>query len=82
VARHPSIRWVVYRPVPGGFSVRCEACGEELAVCCPTKLDAFARAHARHVRVGDAIARATKAVGIAPCGGCEKRRKRLNRLFG
>lgn len=29
--------------------------------------------------VGDTIARITKAVGIAPCGGCERRREALNR---
>jgi nucleotidyltransferase/DNA polymerase involved in DNA repair len=28
--------------------------------------------------VGDVIAKVTKAVGIEPCGGCQKRRKKLN----
>jgi hypothetical protein len=28
--------------------------------------------------VGDVIASAAKAVGIAPCGGCQKRREILN----
>jgi hypothetical protein len=31
--------------------------------------------------LGDAIKRVTTAVGIKPCKGCEKRAKRLNRLF-
>lgn len=31
--------------------------------------------------VGDTVARATKAVGIRPCGGCNKRRDRLNAAF-
>lgn len=30
--------------------------------------------------LGDTIASLTKAVGIKPCGGCEKRRRALNRL--
>ena len=31
------------------------------------------------VGLGDAIKRVTYAVGIKPCGGCEKRAARLNR---
>jgi hypothetical protein len=30
--------------------------------------------------LGDAIARATSAVGIKPCGGCKKRQEVLNDL--
>lgn len=30
--------------------------------------------------LGDTIARITKAVGIKPCGGCQKRRAMLNAL--
>ena len=35
----------------------------------------------RPVRVGDAIAAATSAVGVRPCGGCKRRRDKLNRAF-
>jgi hypothetical protein len=31
--------------------------------------------------LGDVVAAATKALGIKPCGGCQKRRERLNRAF-
>lgn len=31
--------------------------------------------------LGDAVARVTKAVGIKPCGRCEKRREWLNKYF-
>jgi len=31
--------------------------------------------------LGDTIAKITKAVGIKPCGGCEKRREKLNALL-
>lgn len=31
--------------------------------------------------LGDVVAAVTKAVGIKPCGGCQKRRERLNRAF-
>ena len=30
--------------------------------------------------LGDTIAKATKAVGVKPCGGCEKRRRILNKF--
>jgi hypothetical protein len=33
------------------------------------------------VRVGDAIAAATSAVGVRPCGGCKRRKEKLNRAF-
>jgi hypothetical protein len=35
----------------------------------------------RPVRVGDAIAAATSAVGVRPCGGCKRRQDMLNRAF-
>jgi hypothetical protein len=35
----------------------------------------------RPVRVGDAIAAATSAVGMRPCGGCKHRQEKLNRVF-
>jgi hypothetical protein len=31
--------------------------------------------------VGDVIAKATKAIGIQPCGKCEQRRQWLNKKF-
>lgn len=31
--------------------------------------------------LGDVVAAATKAVGIKPCGGCQKRREALNKMF-
>lgn len=31
--------------------------------------------------LGDVVARATKAVGIQPCGRCQKRREWLNKYF-
>jgi hypothetical protein len=30
--------------------------------------------------LGDVVASATKAVGIKPCGGCQRRREALNRM--
>ena len=35
----------------------------------------------KEVGLGDAIKRATSAVGIRPCGGCESRAATLNRWF-
>lgn len=31
--------------------------------------------------LGDVIAKATKAVGIEPCGGCKTRQAKLNKAF-
>ena len=31
--------------------------------------------------LGDTIAKATKAIGIKPCGGCKKRQAALNEKF-
>jgi hypothetical protein len=33
------------------------------------------------IGLGDVIKRATSAVGIKPCGGCERRAVALNRCF-
>jgi hypothetical protein len=33
------------------------------------------------IGLGDALKRATYAVGIKPCGGCERRAAALNRWF-
>jgi hypothetical protein len=30
--------------------------------------------------LGDVVAAATKAIGIKPCGGCQRRREALNKL--
>ena len=34
------------------------------------------------IGLGDVIKRATYAIGIKPCGGCERRAAALNRWFG
>lgn len=34
----------------------------------------------RSTGLGDTIAKATKAVGIKPCGGCKKRQAKLNKI--
>lgn len=36
--------------------------------------------NAQWTGLGDVIASATKAVGIKPCGGCQKRQAALNKL--
>ena len=34
----------------------------------------------QEIGLGDVIKRATYAIGVKPCGGCERRAKALNRL--
>ena len=36
----------------------------------------------KEIGLGDVIKRATYAIGIKPCGGCERRATVLNRWFG
>jgi len=43
------------------------------------RLPGFARDE--EIGLGDVIKRATSAVGIRPCGGCEHRAEALNRWF-
>lgn len=31
--------------------------------------------------LGDVVAAATKAIGIKPCGGCQRRREALNKMM-
>ena len=33
----------------------------------------------RQMGLGDLVAQATKAIGVRPCGGCQKRQEKLNR---
>ena len=40
----------------------------------------YLRLRAAGIKIGDGVARVTKAVGIKPCGGCRKRQKKLNDL--
>lgn len=40
------------------------------------------RAGAKLEGAGDVVEVAASALGIKKCGGCERRRKALNRLFG
>lgn len=50
----------------------------------PTKAPQTARAAPKRARprgLGDVVKSATSAVGITPCGGCQKRAEWLNRKF-
>jgi len=49
---------------------------DDLLSCCKTceEYDGAVRG------LGDVVARATKAVGIKPCGRCQKRRERMNKM--
>ena len=46
--------------------------------CCGT----CAEYKGRDRGIGDTIKRAASAVGVKPCGGCQKRREALNKLTG
>ena len=44
----------------------------------PDTIERRVKGHMQKVRYGDKIERATRAVGIKPCAGCQKRKKILN----
>ena len=63
----------------------CEQCGTAANVA-PEDFPLICSCGTRHeVRpsrgLGDTIAKMTKAAGIRPCGGCGKRRGKLNAIF-
>ena len=43
------------------------------------RLPRFINADDKEIGLGDVIKRATSAVGIRPCGGCERRAAAINR---
>ena len=49
---------------------------DDVFECCATCVDYEGRDRG----LGDTIKRATSAVGIKPCGKCQKRREKLNRM--
>tara|TARA_R100001463_G_scaffold94597_1_gene149148 strand:+ start:349 stop:618 length:270 start_codon:yes stop_codon:yes gene_type:complete len=53
---------------------KCE--GDDLFECCAN----CTHYEGRDRGLGDTIKRATTAVGIKPCGGCQKRREQLNKM--
>ncbi len=83
--RHPAVSWVLWAPTTQGLVARCEVCGVQGAVGGYPQLDTFARAHREHQSAatghygaGDAVAAATKRLGLETCTPCEKRRQQLN----
>lgn len=86
--RHPATQWVLYAPTTQGIVVKCEVCGEQGAVGSYPQVDLFAQRHREHrsaapghYGAGDAIAAATKRLGIDTCTPCERRRQQLNGLL-
>ena len=92
--RHPRAQWVLYEVAPQGIMIACEVCGQRVGPLRGSArqqfaaVDQFAAAHQQHVSAapthygaGDLVARATKALGIAPCTPCERRRQALNQMM-
>ena len=60
----------IFEPIENGY--KCHNCGA-------TKRKKTRRMCGMKKGFGDTVANLTKAVGIKPCGGCQKRRARLNK---
>lgn len=61
----PAVMCLRHAAPPGSLPDACETCPQFTG---PSR------------GAGDLIAKAAKAVGIKPCGGCQRRREALNRL--
>lgn len=63
----------------------CEHCGFSADLApehFPLTCACGAKYQSRSARgLGDIVAKVTKAVGLRTCGGCERRRKALNKMF-
>ena len=91
--QHPHVPWVhceqTHTSWRGAvFVCRCQVCGAESQAAYAPGADQFAAAHAQHQSAapthygaGDLIAKATGALGIAPCTPCEARRRQLNGML-
>ena len=85
--QHPNVKWVFWETTPQGIEVLCAVCKEGGLATTPGRAEAFALRHAQHQSAasthygaGDAVAAATKALGIESCTPCEARRRMLNGL--
>lgn len=83
--RHPQIPWVDAQRHGAKILVRCEVCSTVVTVDTPEQASRVAQSHQEHrsaapghYGAGDAIAAATKAMGLSSCTPCEKRRQMLN----
>lgn len=86
--KHQQIPWVDAQQQGTKIVVRCEVCSTVVTVDTPAQANQVALAHkehrsaaAGHYGAGDAIAAATKAMGISACTPCEKRRQMLNGML-
>lgn len=79
--------WIKIDRFPGGAVLSCTACdaGGRLT---GHAVEQFIEAHTDHTSptpthygAGDVVARATQALGIKKCSGCEQRRVALNRAI-
>lgn len=85
VMQHPAARWVQVDETGDGWAVRCNVCGAS-GVVVPEGVDVFASEHQNHAApgylgAGGLLKRATQAIGIEPCGGCDERAERLDRIL-
>jgi len=88
LVQHPQAPWIHYQQTPKGVVIQCNVCGVIHGPLTPAAADGFVGTHLQHQSAapahygaGDAVAAATKAMGIAPCTPCEARRRMLNGLL-
>lgn len=74
-----------------GILCSCLKCGKKVLAASPQEEKEFDRNHrsckqknassAEFYGAGDLVAGLTKAIGVDPCSGCERRRAAMNRMF-
>ena len=77
--------WAIYATMRESLNVTCKMkkkqATKERAGCEPYRIRLPGFVTGKEVGLGDVIKRATSAVGIRPCAGCERRAAALNRWF-
>jgi hypothetical protein len=85
---YPNVPWIQYAPcgcAKGGFFIRNTQTGEEFHTPDENGIHQYAAdvsGQRSRVRLGDAVHKVTKAMGMTRCSSCAKRQTFLNRLFG
>jgi hypothetical protein len=86
--QHPTVQWVRLQALPNGeLAMVCDVCKQAINASTSAQAAAFMQAHAQHTAapthygIGDAVARATKALGVKTCPPCEMRRRKMNNFL-
>lgn len=85
--QYPKIPWLFYAPCGcqhGGYYIHDQRLGQTFKTPDMNGVHQYAADHSgqgSRFRLGDAVHRLTKAVGMQRCGSCARRQTAMNRWF-